>query len=99
MPSSEVPRGDAYTEVQMYGTIAPLTGQTHYRLGDVLSKTTFATFLCHWIRYYRGEQHRSAPGKAVEQKVAWRLGLTPQPVSAPELHPEERISKRMRRVV
>jgi hypothetical protein len=41
----EVVTGDDPTKMQVYGAVAPLTGQTHYRLGRCLGKTGFATFL------------------------------------------------------
>jgi transposase len=105
----EVPTGDDHTKVHVYGAVAPLTGRTHYHISPTLSKGEFATFLRQLGRYYpgrqlllihdRAEQHR---GHAVERAVReaeGRLMLMPQPAYSPELNPQERIWKWLRRVV
>lgn len=47
----EVPTGDDHTTVQVYGAVAPLSGQTHYRIHPTLSTGNFATFLRQLERY------------------------------------------------
>jgi transposase len=105
----EVPTGDDHTKVHVYGAVAPLTGRTHYHIGSVLGKKEFAKFLRHLLRYYRdkrllvihdrGEQHKGPPVETILHDAAGRLVLKPQPAYSPELNPEERIWKWMRRVV
>jgi transposase len=95
--------------VHGYGAVAPLTGRTPYHSGHVLGKGEFAIFLRHLLRYYRdkrllvihdrGAQHKGPPVEAVLKDATGRLMLTPQPVYSPELHPEERLWKWLRRVV
>lgn len=105
----EVPTGDDHTKVHIYGAVAPLTGRTHYHIGQRLGKGEFATFLQQLLRYYgekelvvihdRAEQHKGTPVETLRSAVGERLVLKPQPAYSPELNPEERIWKWMRRVV
>jgi hypothetical protein len=105
----EVPTGDDHTKVHVYGAVAPLTGRTHYHVSPTLGKGEFATFLQHLLAYYpekrllvihdRGEQHKGAPVEAIIRDAGGRLELTPQPAYSPELNPQERIWKWLRRVV
>ena len=105
----EVPTGDDHTKVHIYGAVAPLTGRTHYHVSPTLGKGEFARFLQHLLAYYprkhllvihdRGAQHKGAPVEAIVQKAGGRLVLKPQPAYSPELNPQERIWKWLRRVV
>jgi transposase len=105
----EVPTGDDHTKVHVYGAVSPLTGRTHYHLSPELGKEDFAQFLQHLLAYYprrrllvihdRGEQHKGASVEAVIREAAGRLMLKPQPAYSPELNPQERIWKWLRRVV
>jgi hypothetical protein len=105
----EVPTGDDHTKVHVYGAVAPLTGRTHYHISPVLGKGEFAQFLQHLLRYHpgkrllvihdRGEQHKGAPVEAIIREAGGRLVLKPQPAYSPELNPQERIWKWLRRVV
>jgi transposase len=105
----EVPTGDDHTKVHVYGAVAPLTGRTHYHISPELGKAEFATFLQHLLAYYRGkrllviqdrgEQHKGAPVEAMGREAGGRLVLKPQPAYSPELNPQERIWKWLRRVV
>ena len=104
-----VPTGDDHTKVHVYGAVAPLTGRTHDHLSPELGKQEFAPFLEHLLAYHpgkrllvihdRGEQHQGAPVEAVVQKAQGRLVLQAQPAYSPELNPQERIWKWLRRVV
>jgi hypothetical protein len=105
----EVPTRDDHTKIQVYGAVAPLTGRTHYHIGAVLGKGEFAKFVRHLLTYYRGQrlvvihdraaQHKGRPIEELLQAADGRLALKPQPAYSPELNPEERIWKWMRRVV
>jgi len=105
----EVPTGDDHTKVHVYGAVAPLTGRTHYHISPTLGKGAFAHFLQHVLRYYRGkrllvihdgaEQHKGPPIATVLRDAEGRLQLKRQPVYSPELNPQKRIWKWMRRVV
>jgi DDE superfamily endonuclease/Winged helix-turn helix len=105
----EVPTGDDHAKVHVYGAVAPLTGRTHYHVSPVLGKGEFAQFLQHLVAYHpgkrllvihdRGEQHKGAPVEAVVREANGRLVLKAQPAYSPELHPQERIWKWLRRVV
>jgi transposase len=105
----EVPTGDDHTKRHVYGAVAPLTGRTHYHISSELGKEEFAQFLQHLLAYYprkrllvihdRGEQHKGAPIEAVIREASGRLMLKPQPAYSPELNPQERIWKWLRRVV
>lgn len=105
----EVPTGDDHTKVHVYGAVAPLTGRTHYHISRELSKREFAQFLQHLLVYHpgkqllvihdRGEQHKGAPVDAVIREAKGRLSLKAQPAYSPELNPQERIWKWLRRVV
>ena len=105
----EVPTGDDHTKVHVYGAVAPLTGRTHYHIGPTLGKGEFAPFLEHWLVYHpgnrrlvihdRGEQHTGAPVEAIVREAERRLSLKAQPAYSPELNPQERIGKWLRRVV
>jgi transposase len=104
----EVPTGDDHTKVHVYGAVAPLTGQTHDHISPVLGKGEFAQFLQHLLTYHpgkrllvihdRGEQHKGAPVEAIIREADGRLVLKPQPAYSPELNPQERIWKWLRRV-
>jgi hypothetical protein len=105
----EVPTGDDHTRVHVYGAVAPLTGRTHYHISAELGKGEFAQFLRHLLASHpgtrllvihdRGEQHKGAPVDAVVQEAQGRLVLKAQPAYSPELNPQERIWKWLRRVV
>jgi len=105
----EVPTGDDHTKVHVYGAVAPLTGRTHYHISPVLGKGECAQFLQHLLTYHpgkrllvihdRGEQHKGAPVEAIIREADGRLVLKPQPAYSPELNPQERIWKWLRRVV
>ena len=105
----EIATGDDPTKVQVYGAVAPLTGRTHYRVRPTLSNGEFAGFLRQLLRSYRDQplliihdrahQHQGAAVEAVRTQADGRLMLEPQPAYSPELNPEERIWKWMRRVV
>jgi DDE superfamily endonuclease/Winged helix-turn helix len=105
----EVPTGDDHTKVQVYGAVAPLTGRTHYPVSPELGKAEFAHFLQHLMAYDpgkrllvihdRGAHHHGAAIEEVVREAGGRLVLTPQPAYSPELNPQERIWKWLRRVV
>jgi putative transposase len=105
----EVPTGDDHTKVQVYGAVAPLTGRTHYHVSPELGQREFAQFLQHLLVYYpgkqllvihdRGTQHKGGRIEEVVREAAGRLVLKPQPASSPELNPQERLWKWLRRVV
>jgi hypothetical protein len=105
----EVPTGDDHARVHVYGAVAPLTGRTHYHISPELGKGEFAQFLRHLLASHpgtrllvihdRGEQHKGAPVDAVVQEAQGRLVLKAQPAYSPELNPQERIWKWLRRVV
>jgi transposase len=105
----EVPTGDDHTQGQVYGAVAPLTGQAHYHISPELGKGEFAQFLQHLLGYHpgkrllvihdRGEQHKGGPVEAVVREAQGRLMLKAQPAYSPELNPQERIWKWLRRVV
>jgi hypothetical protein len=105
----EVPTGDDHTKVHVYGAVAPLTSRTHYHIGPTLGKGEFAQFLKHLLVYHpgkrllvihdRGEQHTGAPVEAIVREAEGRLSLKAQPAYSPELNPQERIWKWLRRVV
>jgi transposase len=104
-----VPTGDDHTKVHVYGAVAPLTGRTHYHISPELGKREFAQFLEHLLVYNpgkrllvihdRGEQHKGAPVEAVVRGANGRLVLKAQPAYSPELNPQERIWKWLRRIV
>jgi hypothetical protein len=105
----EVPTGDDHTKVHVYGAVAPLTGRTHYHVSPKLGKGEFAQFLQHLLAYHpskrllvihdRGAQHKGAPVEGVVREASGRLVLKAQPAYSPELNPQERIWKGLRRVV
>jgi transposase len=105
----EVPTGDDHAKVHVYGAVAPLTGRTHDQLSPVLGQEEFARFLQHLLVYHpgkrllvihdRGEQHKGTPVEAVVREGQGRLVLKAQPAYSPELNPQERIWKWLRRVV
>jgi hypothetical protein len=105
----EVPTGDDHTKVHVYGAVAPLTGRTHYHMSPTLGGQEFARFLRRLLRYYRDKrllvihdraaQHKGGPIAATLQAAAGRLLLKPQPAYSPELNPQERIWKWLRRMV
>jgi hypothetical protein len=105
----EVPTGDDHTKVHVYGAVAPLTGRTHYHISSELGQGEFAHFLEHLLAYHpgkrllvihdRGAQHKGAPVEAIVRDSTGRLVLQAQPADSPELNPQERIWKWLRRVV
>jgi transposase len=105
----EVPTGDDHSKVHVYGAVAPLTGQTHHHISPILGKGAFAYVLRHLLRYYGGkrlrvihdgaEQHKGAPSTTALKDAEGRLSLKRPPAYAPELNPQERLWKGMRRVV
>jgi transposase len=105
----EAPTGDDHAKVHVYGAMAPLTGRTHYHISPELGKGEFAQFLLHLLAYHpgkrllvihdRGEQHKGAPVDAIVREDKGRLALKAQPAYSPELNPQERIWKWLRRVV
>jgi hypothetical protein len=105
----DVPTGDEHTKVHVYGAVAPLTGRTHHHVSPVLGRGEFAQFLRHLLLYYprkqllvihdRGAQHKGAPVEAVVRGAGGRLMLKPQPAYSPELNPQARMWKWLRRVV
>jgi transposase len=105
----EVPTADDHTKVQVYGAVAPLAGRTHYRMRPTLSKGEFAMFLRQLQRTYQGkhiliihdraEQHRGPVVDTVVQEAQGHLMLMPQPRYSPELNPQKRLWKWLRRVV
>jgi transposase len=105
----EVPPGDDHAKVHVYGAVAPLTGRTHYHISPELGKGEFAQFLQYLLAYHpgkqllvihdRGEQHKGAPVEAIVEESKGRLVLKAQPAYSPELNPQERLWKWLRRVV
>ena len=105
----EVPTGDDHAKVHVYGAVAPLTGRTHYHVSPELGKGEFAKFLQHLVAYHpgkrllvihdRGEPHQGAPVEAIVREAQGRLVRKAQPAYSPELNPQERIWKWLRRVV
>jgi transposase len=105
----DVPTGDDHTKVHVYGAVAPLSGRTHDHLRSELGKEEYAQFLRHLLAYHpgkrllvihdRGEQHKGAPVEAIVRGAKGRLMLKAQPAYSPELNPQERIWKWLRRVV
>ena len=105
----EVPTGDDHTKGHVSGAVAPLTGRTPYHGSPTLGKEEFAPCLQHLLAYYprkhllvihdRGEQHQGAPVEAIVRDAGGRLVLKPQPAYSPELNPQARLWKWLRRVV
>jgi transposase len=105
----EVPTGDDHAKVHVYGAVAPLTGRTHDHISPTLGKQAFAHCLPHLLAYHpgkrllvihdRGEQHKGAPVEAIVLEAKGRLVLKAQPAYSPELNPQERVWKWLRRVV
>jgi transposase len=105
----EVPTGDDHVKGHVDGAVAPLTGRTHDHVSPELGKGEFAQFLPHVLAYHpgkrllvihdRGAQHQGAPVEAIVREAKGRLGLQAQPASSPELNPQERVWKWLRRVV
>jgi transposase len=105
----EVPTGDIHTKVPVYGAVAPLSGRTPYHLSPELGQAEFAQFLRHLLAYHpgkrlllihdRGAQHKGAAVEEVVREASGRLMLKAQPAYSPELNPQERIWKWLRRVV
>lgn len=105
----EVPTGDIHSKVHVYGAVAPLSGRTHYHLSPELGQAEFAQFLRHLLAYHpgkrlliihdRGAQHKGAAVEEVVREASGRLMLKAQPAYSPELNPQERIWKWLRRVV
>ena len=90
----------------------PVYALTHLRQGDPIiagHKEEFAQFLRHLLVCYpgkrllvihdRGAQHTGTGIAEVVREAAGRLILKPQPAYSPELNPQERIWKWLRRVV
>jgi transposase len=105
----EVPTGDIHTKMHIHGAVAPLSGRTHYHLRPELGQTAFAQFLRHLLAYHPGERrlimhdrgalHKGAVVEEVVREASGRLILNAQPASSPELNPQERLWKWLRRVV
>jgi hypothetical protein len=105
----DVPTGDDHAKVHVYGAIAPLTGRTHYHVSSKLGQEECAQFLRHWLAYHpgkrllvihdRGAQHTGAAVENVVCEARGRLMLKAQPAYSPELNPQGRIWKWVRRVV
>jgi transposase len=105
----EVPTGDDHTKAHVYGAVAPLTGRTHDHVSSELGQEEFAQFLRHLLVYHpgkrllvihdRGPQHKGAVIEDVVREAQGRLTLKAQPAYSPELNPQERIWKWLRRVV
>jgi hypothetical protein len=105
----EVPTGDIHTKMHVYGAVAPLSGRTHYHLSPELGQAECAQFLRHLLAYHpgkrlliihdRGAQHQGAAVAEVVREAGGRLMLKAQPAYSPELNPQERIWKWLRRVV
>jgi hypothetical protein len=105
----DVPTGDDHAKVHVYGAIAPLTGRTHYHVSSKLGQEECAQFLRRWLAYHpgkrllvihdRGAQHTGAAVENVVCEARGRLMLKAQPAYSPELNPQERIWKWVRRVV
>ena len=105
----EVPTGDDQTTVQVYGAVAPLTGQPHDHISPELGQGEFAPCLEHLLVYHpgkrllvihdRGAQHKGAPVEAIVRDAKGRLVLQAQPAYSPELNPQERVWRWLRRVV
>ena len=105
----EVPTGDAPTKVHVYGAVAPLTGRPHDHISPEVNTGEFAQFVqhvlvCHpgtrlLVIHDRGEPQQGTPVDAVVRAAQGRLRLKAQPAYSPELNPQERIGKWLRRVV
>jgi hypothetical protein len=105
----EVPTEDDHTKVHVYGAVAPLTGRTHYHVSSALGHGEFAPFLQHLSACYpgkrllvihdRGAQHKGGAIEDVVREANGRLMLKAQPAYSPELNPQERVWKWLRRVV
>jgi transposase len=105
----EVPTGDDQTKVHVYGAVAPLTGRIHDHIRPALGTGEFAQCLPHVLAYHpgkrllvihdRGEQHQGTPVDAVVREAQGLLMLKAQPTYSPELNPQARIWKWLRRVV
>jgi transposase len=105
----EVPTGDDHTKMRVYGAVAPLTGRTPYRLSSELGREAFAKFLRHLGACYprkrllvihgRAAQHKGARIAGVIHEAHGQLMLRAQPAYSPELNPQERIGRWLRRVV
>jgi hypothetical protein len=100
---------DDQAKVHVYGAIAPLTGRTHYHVSSKLGQEECAQFLRHLLAYHpgkrllvihdRGAQHTGAAVENVVCEARGRLMLKAKPAYSPELNPQERIWKWVRRVV
>jgi DDE superfamily endonuclease len=105
----DVPTGDDHTKVHVYGAVAPLSGRTHCHMSAELGKEECAKCLRQLLASYsrkrvlvihdRGEQHKGAPVEAIGREARGRLMLKAQPAYSPELNPQERLWKWLRRVV
>lgn len=105
----DVPTGDHHTKIHVDGAVAPLTGRTHDHISPELGNGECARFLQQQLTCYPGKRwlvihdrgtHRKGAGiEEVVRTADGRLMLTPQPAYSPELHPQERIWKWLRRVV
>jgi hypothetical protein len=105
----EVPTGDDHPKVHVYGAVAPLTGRPHDHSSPKLGHGEFARFLQHLLTCYpgkrlqvihdRGGQHKGVCIEEVVRTADGRLILRLQPAYSPELNPQERIRRWLRRVV
>jgi transposase len=105
----DVPTGDDHATVHVYGAVAPLTGRTHDHLSRELGNEACAPFLQHLrtcepgkrllVSHDRGAHHQGVGIEEVVRTAGGRLRLTPQPAYSPELKPQARLWKWLRRVV
>ena len=105
----EVPTGADQAKVHGDGAVAPLTGRPHYQVRPELGKGECAPLVQPLLAYHpgkrllvrhdRGEQHPGAPVEALVREANGRLVLQAQPAYSPELNPQERLWKWLRRVV
>ena len=105
----EGPTGDIQTRMHVYGAVAPWSGRTHDHLSPELGQAECAQFLRHLLASHpgkqlliihdRGAQHKGAAVEEVVREARGRLRLKAQPAYSPELNPQERIWKWLRRVV
>ena len=105
----DVPTGDDHTKRHIYGAVAPRTGRTHDHISPELGTGALVKFLQQLlvanpgkrllVIHDRGAQHKGAAVAEVIREAAGRLMLKAQPAYSPDLNPQERIWKWLRRVV
>jgi transposase len=104
-----MPTGDDYAKTHAYSAVVLLMGRTHYRVSSKLGPKEFVPFLRHLLAYHSGKQllvmhgqgaqYTGAAVENVVREARGRLMLKAQPAYSPELNPQERIWKWVRRVV